>query len=184
MKKFALILIAATALTACHGKSESQSQTVVADGRTVHIKKSQDINGAKTATDLVLSDFALRARLGNNPITAGYVTIKNDGKTEDRLVSAACACAAKATLHTMVMKGGQMEMAEAPNGFVIAPGQSVVFAPGGNHIMFDGVNTGLNDGDTQTITLHFEKAGDISIDMPVTSNPLPGKHDAMAGMKM
>ncbi len=86
----------------------------------------------------------------------------------------------------MTMNGSVMEMAEAPNGFVIKPGETLVFKPGGNHIMLAGLKTHPQEGDTQKLTLVFEKAGSIDIVLPVSNTPLAAKgtSDSMAGMKM
>ncbi|MEI9903240.1 MAG: copper chaperone PCu(A)C [Asticcacaulis sp.] len=120
---------------------------------------------------LIMTAYSVRAALGEAPNTAAYVTIKNEGNAPDRLVSAACDCSAAAHLHTMVMQGGQMIMDEPKDGFPIAPGQSVVFAPGGNHIMLSNLKTRPQAGGVQTVTLTFEKAGSVPVAMPVSDAP-------------
>jgi copper(I)-binding protein len=161
MKKTALML-AVFVLAACDGKSTS----------TTTVSHSSDINGVVTKSSLQMSDYALRAALGNNTTTAAYVTITNNGNQTDRLISASCDCASSAGLHTMEMKGDVMEMGEAKDGFAIAPGQSIVFAPGGNHIMLQGVWAHPKEGDTVKMTLNFEKAGAITLNLPVSNAPL------------
>ena len=171
------VLLGATlALAACE-KVEKHSTTV---------SHSSDINGRVNKSGITLSDYAMRAALGNNPNTAAYVTVKNIGTSNDRLIGAKCACAATASLHTMKMNGQVMEMNEVTDGFVIKPGETLVFKPGGNHIMLAGLKTHPQDGDTQTLTLVFEKAGPIDVVLPVSNTPLvtKGTSDAMAGMKM
>lgn len=157
-----IVLLTLLALAACDGKSTS----------TTTVSHSSDINGVVTKSSLQMTDYAMRAALGNNTTTAAYVTITNKGTEADRLVSAACSCAASAGLHTMEMKDGVMEMGEAKDGFAIAPGQSIVFAPGGNHIMLQGVSAHPKEGDNVKMTLTFEKAGAMVIDMPVSNAPL------------
>jgi len=130
--------------------------------------------GMVTHNALEFTAYAMRPTLGNNTTTGAYVTIRNNGDVADRLVSASCACAASATLHTMKMTGGIMEMAEQKDGFVVAPGQSVIFAPGGNHIMLEGAK-GITEGSHQELVLHFEKAGDVKLTMPVI-NDIPAGH--------
>lgn len=124
---------------------------------------------------LVMTGYSVRAALGQAPNTAAYVTIKNEGSTPDRLVSASCDCSASTHLHTMVMQGGQMVMDEPKDGFPIAPGQSVVFAPGGNHIMLSDLKTRPQAGGIQTVTLTFEKAGAVPVAMPVSDAPQSNK---------
>lgn len=163
MIRKALLVFAFLGLAACHGE------------QTTTVAHSSDINGVVTTNAIQLSHYAMRAALGNNPNTAAYVTITNTGTVADRLVSASCACAATASLHTMTMKDGVMDMAEAPEGFAIAPGQTLVFAPGGNHIMLSGLTTRPQDGGRQDVVLHFEKAGDITLSLPVSNAPLSGQ---------
>ena len=130
--------------------------------------------GMVTRNALEFTAYAIRPTLGNNTTTGAYVAIHNNGEVPDKLVSARCACAATATLHTMKMKGGVMEMAEQKDGFVVAPGQSVIFAPGGNHIMLEDAK-GVIEGSHQELVLHFEKAGDVKLSVPVT-NDIPAGH--------
>jgi len=168
MKKLMLAGVAVLALAGCH-KSETQSTTVTS---------AHSENGATQVASLRLTDYAVRAALGNNTSTAAYVTIHNQGNTDDTLLSASCACAARATLHTMTMKGNVMEMAEKTGGFVIRPGDTLTFAPGGNHIMLEDLTTRPADGTTEAVTLVFEKAGPVTVQMPVSIAPLAGKKTA------
>ena len=115
-----------------------------------------------------------------NTTTGAYVAIHNNGEVPDKLVSARCACAATATLHTMKMKGGVMEMAEQKDGFVVAPGQSVIFAPGGNHIMLTRLNRTLRAGDAVELTLDFERSPDQTIAVRI----LPATATDSHGMAM
>ena len=79
-----------------------------------------------------------------------------------------------------------MDMGEVKNGFVIKPGEALVFAPGGNHIMLEGLTGRPQEGQTIDVTLQFEKAGKVTLAMPVSGTPLAGAdpHDGMAGMSM
>jgi copper(I)-binding protein len=174
MNKLAFVLLGATlTLTACE-KVEKHTTTV---------STSSDVNGTVTLQSLSLTGYAMRAALGNNPNTAAYVTITNKGNTDDRLISAACECATTTTLHTMKMTGSTMEMAEAKDGFVIRSGDTLVFAPGGNHIMLEKLTQRPAAGETVNLTLVFEKAGPITVAMPVSNTPLAktGEMDDMSG---
>ena len=146
--------------------------------------ESHAVSGEVHVGALDLTDYAMRAALGNNSATAAYVTIRNGGTADDTLLSASCACAAKASLHTMTMKDGVMDMAEKPEGFVIHAGETLVFAPGGNHIMLQDLTTRPADGTTEAVTLVFQKAGPVTVQMPVSNTPLADKKTDMAGMKM
>lgn len=66
---------------------------------------------------------------------------------------------------TMPMSGG---MTMVPMESVDIPaGEDVVFEPGGKHVMLMGLAKPLAKGDSFELTLTFEKAGDITITVPV-----------------
>lgn len=153
---------------------------------TTTVVSSTSVNGVVTTNKLNLTNYAMRAALGNNPNSAAYVTIKNDGDQPDRLISATCECATVVSLHTMKMNGSVMEMAEMKDGFPIAAGETVAFVPGGNHIMLEGLKVRPTEGSNVNVKLTFEKAGDVTLSMPVSNAPLAksGAADEHAGMKM
>lgn len=181
MRKLLIVASAMLVLVGCNSRTET-SKTVVSDGQmsaTTQVKTND--NGVHSG--LKFTQYAVRAALGVNPNTAAYVTIENTGQTPDRLVSASCACAKTVALHTMSMNGTMMEMGDAKNGFAIAPGQTITLKPGGDHIMLMGLTGHPQDGDFVDVTLNFEKAGAITLHMPVSTTPL-ASDSQMSGMKM
>ena len=167
MKKLALVFVgAALALSLSLAACEKVEK------RTTSISSASDASGVITQSSLSMTDYAMRAALGNNPNTAAYVTITNKGNSDDRLISAACDCATTTTLHTMKMTGTTMEMAEAKDGFIIRSGDTLVFKPGGNHIMLENLTHRPVEGETVNVTLVFEKAGPVTLPMLVSNTPL------------
>lgn len=131
------------------------------------------------AGDLTLKALAVRASLGANPNTAAYLTITNAGAKPDRLLSAACTCAAKVEAHTSQMTGATMSM--TPSGPVSIPAHgSVSFAPGGLHLMVTGLKAPLVDGRMQEMTLKFERAGVVKagfhVQGRITNAPMAMHH--------
>jgi copper(I)-binding protein len=57
-----------------------------------------------------------RATPGGAKVAAGYLTIKNDAATPDRLVSVTAEIAGRAGLHQMIMADGMMKMRELTDG--------------------------------------------------------------------
>ncbi len=53
-----------------------------------------------------------------------------------------------------------------------------MLARGGDHVMFMGLNEVLTHGDTINVTLVFEKAGEVAVEIPVDLERKP-----MHGMK-
>jgi copper(I)-binding protein len=160
-----LALIVCAGLTACGSKDKSDSSSVA-------VTRNSYDNGKVIKNKIVLTAFAMRSTLGNVPNTSAYVTISNEGTVPDRLLSASCTCADHVTLHTMTMSGGMMRMHEMTEGFPLAPGQVLSFVPGGDHIMLEGLKDPPHDGDRREIILNFEKAGAVTLSMPVSDAPL------------
>ena len=168
MKQLAALCLALPLIfSGCHAPKPAGSSSSV-----TRIEKTTDINGQTTKISIDMSDYAMRPALGNNTTTAAYVTVANRGDQPERLMGAACTCAGRVSLHTMSMKDGVMNMAEQPDGFVIAPGETLVFTPGGNHIMLEDLKTRPQEGQIETLTLFFDKAGTMSLLIPVT-NTIP-----------
>jgi periplasmic copper chaperone A len=66
---------------------------------------------------------------------------------------------------TMAM-GGEMEMREV-EGIDVVAGEPLVLEPGGYHVMLMELAAPLEVGTSISLTLTFEKAGDIVVDVPV-----------------
>jgi copper(I)-binding protein len=127
--------------------------------------------GAAQAKDitkgpLTLSDLQMRATPAGLPTSAAYLTISNAGKTPDKLVSIACACASSAMVHESRMHNGISSMSMVGE-LTIPAGGKVRFKPDGLHVMLVGLRTPLKAGSTQEMTLRFEKAGTVKAAFPV-----------------
>jgi copper(I)-binding protein len=101
-----------------------------------------------------------------------FMTIKNEGALPDRLVGASFAGAAVTQIHEMVMENGVMRMGELAGGLAIPPGETVKLEPGGYHVMLMGLKEPLVEGSKVPLTITFEKAGSIEVELAVEA---PGK---------
>jgi len=108
-----------------------------------------------------------RATLPNAPVGGGFLTIENTGTEDDRLVSASSSIAKDTQIHEMAMEGDVMKMRHLAEGLVIPAGETVELTPGSLHIMFMGLNGAFVEGETVTVTLTFEKAGTVDVELPV-----------------
>jgi copper(I)-binding protein len=120
-----------------------------------------------TVGALEISGAFSRATLPNAPVGAGYLTILNTGEQDDRLVSATSPVAGVVQLHEMKMEGDVMKMAELPDGIPVPAGSTVTLQPGGLHIMLMDLNQPLVEGSDVPVTLTFEKAGTIEVQLAV-----------------
>jgi periplasmic copper chaperone A len=108
----------------------------------------------------------------------GFVTITNKGTTPDRLIAARSTVSDKVEIHEMKMDGNVMRMRELDKGLEIPPGATVALKPGGLHIMFMELKAPLAKDTKVPLTLVFEKAGSIDVELPVQAigaQP-PGQH--------
>jgi len=104
----------------------------------------------------------------NAPTVAAYFVINNQGKTADRLLSVDTPIAGEAQLHEHLMQGDVMKMQHVPSVEVPADGE-VTFAPMAYHVMLLGLKDRslLVDGKRFPMTLHFEKSGDVTVEVAV-----------------
>jgi len=130
------------------------------------------------AADVVLTGAWARASPGNAANGAAYLTVSNRGAAVERLVAAASPVAARVELHEMVMEGGMMRMHGVP-AIELAPGQSVTLAPGGLHVMLIGLAQPLAEGSMIALTLTFERAGAMTLEVPVLEAGSRGPGGAM-----
>ena len=98
---------------------------------------------------------------------AAYMTLDNKSANADRLIGAASDVAGKVQIHEMAVVNGVMQMRELGAGLPIPAGGNVVLKPGSYHVMLIGLKKPLAAGETFPLTLTFEKAGNISVTVPV-----------------
>jgi hypothetical protein len=98
---------------------------------------------------------------------AAFFVIENTGPGDDRLADAASDIADMTQLHTHIAdSSGVMQMVHVPEGWVIPAGTTHALARGSDHVMFMGIKAPLQVGDIVTLTLKFEKAGDVVVQIP------------------
>lgn len=149
MKKiYAFVLAGALLLGACGGGMTGGEQEHV-DGEGVEAH-----------------DYWARAAMaGGN--SAAYMLLHNHGTEDDALISASSDVADAVELHLSQMKAdGTMEMVQQEKIDLPADGE-VELKPGSYHVMFIGLKKDLMAGSEITLTLTFQKAGEITLTVPV-----------------
>jgi copper(I)-binding protein len=102
---------------------------------------------------------------------AAFMQITNQSGQDDVLVAAKTDASAMAELHTHIEDGdGVMMMRQIEGGIKLAAGETVVMKRGGDHVMLMGLNGALKKGAVVKITLTFEKAGDVIVEVPVDND--------------
>jgi copper(I)-binding protein len=140
---------------------------------------------AAWAEGIVVEDAYARASTPTAKSGAAFMVLMNTSDQDDRLVAAKSDVAARVELHThREIADGVMKMMEVEEGFAIPAGGTHMLARGGDHVMFMGLNEPFADGDTVAVTLVFEHAGEVAVEIPVDLNRKPehgGGHGAGHG---
>jgi periplasmic copper chaperone A len=94
------------------------------------------------------------------------MAIENLGSEADRLVAITSTMAARIVLHEDRKENGVMKMRQLDE-VDLNRGKTVVFRPGGLHVMLIGVSKRLVEHDRFPMTLTFRKAGSVTIEVSV-----------------
>lgn len=117
--------------------------------------------------DIEIHDAYARSATAASKTGAAFFHIMNTGEA-DQLVGVTSDAAPRVELHTHKDMGeGVMKMIHVEEGFAIPAKGMHVLERGGDHVMFMGLPKGLENGETVSIVLHFEKAGDVAVDIDV-----------------
>lgn len=125
---------------------------------TAHTFKSGDITVTHPWT---------KVTPGGAKVGAGYLKITNRGKQADALIGGTFPGAKDVEIHEMKMDGNIMKMRRLSDGLTVPPGATVELKPGGNHLMFMGLDKPIVEGADIKATLTFKKAGAIAVEYRV-----------------
>ena len=105
------------------------------------------------AGDIVIEKPWARATPKGAEVGGGYLTIRNNGATPDRLTGGTADFAA-VEVHQMTSENGVSEMREVEGGLAIPAHGSVALSPGGYHLMFTHLTHPLVKGESVNATLN------------------------------
>ena len=128
--------------------------------------------------DLVIAHPRAREAPPGARTAAVYLAIDNRGAAADRLVAARSPRAAAVELHTMSTDAGVMRMRQVADVRIPARGR-VDLAPGGLHLMMVDPSPALRAGERVPLTLTFERAGAVAVEVevePLRPAPPHGTH--------
>lgn len=106
------------------------------------------------------------------------VAIRNEGERADRLLAASTTMAERVELHQMQMDGDVMRM-RALSGIEIPARTTLSLRQGsadGYHLMLFGLRRQLIKGDRFALTLRFERAGEIQVEVWVEAQRAATPH--------
>jgi copper(I)-binding protein len=128
------------------------------------------------AADIMVEDAYARSSSMSAKTGAAFMMIHNHGATDDRLIGAASPAAKMVQLHTHEEDAnGVMKMMHVEEGFALPADGMIKMQRGGHHIMFMGITEPFEQGKMLPLTLTFEKAGQVEIEVPVDLERQP-KH--------
>ncbi|AEX99788.1 hypothetical protein GU3_00160 [Oceanimonas sp. GK1] len=110
---------------------------------------------------------------------SAYLVINNHGQAGDVLLGAESPVAERVEIHTHVMDGDMMKMRQLET-LPVPAGESVTLAPGGHHLMLMGLKQAPKEGERFPLTLNFEQAGEVAVEISVEAaheKPAKPAHD-------
>lgn len=146
-----LVALPLAVLAACGEPSSSAKVTKTVDGDSVGVE---------------VTDAWCRATPNGARAGACYATLRATGR-DDRLIGVATTAAETVQVHEMRTEGGMMRMGELAGGLPLPENAEVTLAPGGTHVMLMGLAGPLVAGERVTLTLDFDEATDVTMDVPI-----------------
>ncbi|MEH6674758.1 MAG: copper chaperone PCu(A)C [Sulfitobacter sp.] len=136
------------------------------------------------AEGIMVDDAYIRSSTAKSTSGAAFMVVMNHSGADDRLIGASSDVADKVELHSHRSDdNGIMRMGEIEGGVAIAADEMHAFKRGGDHLMFMGLKEPLVQGAMVPVTLEFENAGAVEVEVMVDQDRKPNhdkmKHDQM-----
>ena len=107
-----------------------------------------------------------RATPPGTTVAAGYLEIRNNGKEADRLLSASTPVAKRVELHVTEHSDHVAKMRQL-RAFEVPGRERLTLSPGGAHLMLVDIVQPLKKGERFPLTLRFERAGELQVEVEV-----------------
>ncbi len=132
-----------------------------------------------TAGSLHVGHPWARATPKGATVGGAYLAVTNNGSTPDKLIAVTSPVAKQVSVHEMKAENGIMKMRPVQGGLEIEPGQTVTLKPSGYHLMLEGLNKPLKEGERVPATLEFAKAGKVNVELAIEG--MGATHEGQAG---
>lgn len=103
------------------------------------------------------------------PMGVGYMAISNHTADDIRLIGAETPKAGRVSIHETVMQDDVMRMQTVKGGLAIPAGETVKLKPMSYHLMLEQLNSPIKEGEPVPVTLEFEGAGPMDVELRVQS---------------
>ena len=112
------------------------------------------VAAASEATGVSVRDAWVRQAPPGVAMMAGYMALRNNTSRSQVLVAASSPGFETVTIHRTIVKDGMASMEHATQ-IELSPNASLIFAPGGYHLMLMNPKRTLRAGDAVVINLEF-----------------------------
>lgn len=155
-----LLALVGAAVVGCSSGDAEQSETPIPTQGQTSNAGSNPASPTASATSMEIVDSRLAFTLGNT--AAGYLVVRNNGDEADVLL-AASTNVGHGALHEAVTDGpaGTMQLVEG--GIEIPAHGELELKSGSYHVMVEGIEPRLSEGDEVEIVLQFERAGEVRV---------------------
>lgn len=109
-----------------------------------------------------------------------YISVMSHGDA-DRLLDVTSPVAKRVEIHTHIKDSDVMRMRKIDGPLLVTADKPIKMSPGGIHVMLMGLNNPLDAGTTIPVTLVFEKAGEMIVDVPVIKRSTKAGHSGHSG---
>lgn len=120
---------------------------------------------ALALAEVTVTDPWARASILASRPGAAYLTLSSDA--DDRLLSVSSPVAGQVMIHASETDANAVRRMTHLEALDLPAGQMVQFAPGGMHLMLMDLAGRLDEGARFPLTLTFERAGEITVDVLV-----------------
>ncbi|MDG1311459.1 MAG: copper chaperone PCu(A)C [Porticoccaceae bacterium] len=131
------------------------------------------------SSSLQASDAYIRTMPPGLTTTAGFLSITNSGSTPCLLLSAESQLSDRLEFHEHLHSDGMMRMRPVTGGINVPAGETVVFKPGGLHIMLFNIQQPLIAGESTRLQFNTDQCGILDISAEIRSlvaKPMGGMH--------
>jgi copper(I)-binding protein len=134
---------------------------------------------AESAHKLHVSGAYIRTMPPGRTTTAGFLTIANHGTADCKVISASSPLSNRIEFHEHLHSDGMMRMRPVDGGIVLPAGETVIFKPGGLHIMLFNIEQALVGGDSTQLQFNTDHCGSVEFSAEIRSlkaAPMAKKH--------
>lgn len=107
-----------------------------------------------------------RATAAGEEFAVGYMEIRNSGREHHRIIGASTPAAERVELHAARREGDSAKTRDVKT-FEVPARRRLLLRPGGYHLALVGLRNPLVKGNRVPLTLHFERAGELKVELEV-----------------